>query len=616
MDTREGWAEMRADTVPPRFCFEFERPFESTDVGLYEDSGLYRMRESGYYAEREESAVAPKCLWTSWSQCEEWDASLILGMGGFGSVYSARLRSVRPRLFAQLTYDELLTEKRTQGDPPETVRRLLTRVTEALTAAEQTLQSPGAEGHTSEASQRILTGALQLASAAHGRASSLCGASMGHGAPHEYARILLVTLAGHLSKAASLVGSYRESKERAAEPVGQDEAARASQRLSRELEALLVSMKSLLRIWDGAAQGLEDHQGEPPSSSPVSVGQGGGTTSQGGDTAGQGGDAEGQVGDIGGQVGDIGGQAGDIEGQGEDAWGQTEDAGGQAGDAGDAFHPLLMPLAKFESKAQYTVLTVQNLTGKQKYPPGCAMDLFRSLAEHLKEAAFSLYSYLVTKGWGEKSVTGQLPLLAGSGGEKQMDPESLSCDHGWTGFLKSVWKGQTKFLVLAAVSVLVIAGLVACLVVLRSNQHIEQQIQINGVQSSAAERGKGVGVLPPCGHGWIWYRNKCYYFSEAEGTWTEAKDSCAALDSALAMIDTQKELNFMLRYKGDYNHWIGLRREDNSQLWTWVNGTKFNKWFTVSDTSECAYLSYGQVKSLECDITNKWICTRMTINSI
>ncbi|XP_078510046.1 C-type lectin domain family 2 member E-like [Lissotriton helveticus] len=148
------------------------------------------------------------------------------------------------------------------------------------------------------------------------------------------------------------------------------------------------------------------------------------------------------------------------------------------------------------------------------------------------------------------------------------------------------------------------------LTVLKSNQRTEEQILNKGVQSST---GKDGAVLPPCDNDWIWYQNKCYSFSEGYGNWTGGGNSCAALNSTLALIDTQDELNFMLRYKGDHNHWIGLRRDNRTQPWTWVNGTIFNNWFTISDTSECAYLSYGKVKSLECDITNKWICTRDTI---
>ncbi|KAJ1122144.1 hypothetical protein NDU88_000648 [Pleurodeles waltl] len=139
--------------------------------------------------------------------------------------------------------------------------------------------------------------------------------------------------------------------------------------------------------------------------------------------------------------------------------------------------------------------------------------------------------------------------------------------------------------------------------------YVTEQPQAKGAQSSTAETAKDGEGLPPCGDGWIWYRNKCFYFSEDEGDWTEAKDSCAALNSSLALIDTQKELDFMLRYKGTRYHWIGLQRESNQQ-WKWVNGTEFNNWFVVADYSECAYLGHDRVKGVECYSKCKWICTQ------
>ncbi|KAJ1122150.1 hypothetical protein NDU88_000654 [Pleurodeles waltl] len=148
-------------------------------------------------------------------------------------------------------------------------------------------------------------------------------------------------------------------------------------------------------------------------------------------------------------------------------------------------------------------------------------------------------------------------------------------------------------------------------IVLKGRQ-CSKKSQTKGIQSSAAEPGKDGRVLPPCGDGWIWYRDKCFFFSEDEGDWTEAKDSCAALNSSLALVDTQEELDFMLRFKGTRHRWIGLQREFNQQ-WKWVNGTEFSNWFVVADYSECAYLGYDRVKSVECYSKCKWICTQGSV---
>uniref|UniRef100_A0A8C3F1H5 C-type lectin domain-containing protein n=1 Tax=Chrysemys picta bellii TaxID=8478 RepID=A0A8C3F1H5_CHRPI len=81
-----------------------------------------------------------------------------------------------------------------------------------------------------------------------------------------------------------------------------------------------------------------------------------------------------------------------------------------------------------------------------------------------------------------------------------------------------------------------------------------------------------------CPDGWVGYLGKCYYFSEAEGNWTYSQSHCSALGASLAVIDTQQEMDFLLRHKGRLDHWIGLQREQD-QPWMWTNGTEFNKWW-------------------------------------
>lgn len=51
-----------------------------------------------------------------------------------------------------------------------------------------------------------------------------------------------------------------------------------------------------------------------------------------------------------------------------------------------------------------------------------------------------------------------------------------------------------------------------------------------------------------CPFGWIGYRRKCYYFSEAEGNWTSSQDNCSALGASLAMLDGVEDL---VRRHGD-----------------------------------------------------------------
>ncbi|XP_044839316.1 C-type lectin domain family 2 member D-like [Mauremys mutica] len=115
-------------------------------------------------------------------------------------------------------------------------------------------------------------------------------------------------------------------------------------------------------------------------------------------------------------------------------------------------------------------------------------------------------------------------------------------------------------------------------------------------------------MCPACPDGWIGYRGKCYYFSEAKGNWTYSRSNCFSLGASLAAIDTQQDLAFLLRYKGKFDHWIGLQR-DPGQPWKWVNGTEFNHLFPITADGDCAYLTENGVSSLRCTSERHWICT-------
>lgn len=112
-----------------------------------------------------------------------------------------------------------------------------------------------------------------------------------------------------------------------------------------------------------------------------------------------------------------------------------------------------------------------------------------------------------------------------------------------------------------------------------------------------------------CADGWIGYKGKCYYFTEAEGNWTYSQSRCSALGASLAGIDTKQDLDFMLRYKGTTDPWIGLQRGTDRE-WKWVNGTKFNLLFEVRGDADCAYLKETAVSASRCYIMRSWICNK------
>ncbi|XP_074873407.1 C-type lectin domain family 2 member B-like [Carettochelys insculpta] len=112
-----------------------------------------------------------------------------------------------------------------------------------------------------------------------------------------------------------------------------------------------------------------------------------------------------------------------------------------------------------------------------------------------------------------------------------------------------------------------------------------------------------------CPDGWLGYLRKCYYFSEAEANWTDSQNNCSALGASLAVIDTKQEMDFLMRYKGHSDYWIGLRREPD-QPWKWANGIEFKNGFSILGGEQCAFLIQDNIASSSCSREGPWICSK------
>lgn len=110
---------------------------------------------------------------------------------------------------------------------------------------------------------------------------------------------------------------------------------------------------------------------------------------------------------------------------------------------------------------------------------------------------------------------------------------------------------------------------------------------------------------------WIGFEGKCFYFSEVERNWTSSRDDCHTRRASLAVIQSKDELDFVLRYKGFPDHWIGLSRQNLRQRWEWEDGTKFNSsLFLVGGGEDFAFLNDQKVTSARSSGERHWICTK------
>ncbi|XP_040291766.1 early activation antigen CD69-like [Bufo bufo] len=114
----------------------------------------------------------------------------------------------------------------------------------------------------------------------------------------------------------------------------------------------------------------------------------------------------------------------------------------------------------------------------------------------------------------------------------------------------------------------------------------------------------------PCDDGWIWYKKKCYYFSTSITEWEKSQEFCVSRNATLAIIDLRHELDFIIRFKGSSDHWIGLKREYDGSPWLWTNGSVFNNMFPIVGVSDCVLVNSGRISSASCHSDKHWICNK------
>lgn len=113
-----------------------------------------------------------------------------------------------------------------------------------------------------------------------------------------------------------------------------------------------------------------------------------------------------------------------------------------------------------------------------------------------------------------------------------------------------------------------------------------------------------------CPRNWIGFGSRCFYFSENTNNWTTSQTFCKEQEAQLVHFDSWEDLNFLRRYKGTSDYWIGLKRESSEHPWMWTDNTEYNNLTHIQGVGDYAYLNKNGISSARVYADRRWICSK------
>lgn len=125
----------------------------------------------------------------------------------------------------------------------------------------------------------------------------------------------------------------------------------------------------------------------------------------------------------------------------------------------------------------------------------------------------------------------------------------------------------------------------------------------------------GLGVAQTlqtaCPDGWLMIGNKCFFFSEEEGSWSDAMQSCTKMEATLAEISTATEISVSIRYGRGNAYWVGIQRNTTNATLHYADGRPANLPSPVGGNEQYVYLTQNGLSTARVYADRKWICTRI-----
>ncbi|AEN03592.1 C-type lectin-like type-II membrane protein [Yokapox virus] len=120
-------------------------------------------------------------------------------------------------------------------------------------------------------------------------------------------------------------------------------------------------------------------------------------------------------------------------------------------------------------------------------------------------------------------------------------------------------------------------------------------------------------IYKPCPDGWVGFGKICYYFSNNSRNWSDSNIFCNNKGGQLTKVDNNTEFNFLKRYKGQFDHWIGLYRESENSPWRWIDNTYYNNFTNVDGVEHYGYINNNNINTARIYTNRRYICSIVNI---
>ncbi|XP_066175774.1 C-type lectin domain family 5 member A-like [Sylvia atricapilla] len=124
----------------------------------------------------------------------------------------------------------------------------------------------------------------------------------------------------------------------------------------------------------------------------------------------------------------------------------------------------------------------------------------------------------------------------------------------------------------------------------------------NGSTTLSLIPEEALGCPPP----WKKHGRKCYFFSPEieEKDWNAFREECAAMGSDLVVIDSRKELSYLLSQSKYKYYLLGLTYFQKEREWKWINNMKHDPdMFSITrpySDYDCMVIGFDEVATAPC----------------